>query len=84
MFVNPKGNGAPWGQADEWSKATEDWIPLSDQLPWSEDDGGPPAPSLMFVPVKPAGEKVLNGCTILEYPIDNEAIAAAATPLGRD
>ena len=80
VFVNPQGNGAPWGEADGWSKTTKDWIVLSEKAPWSEDDG-PKGCSLMFVPVKPACGNVMGSCTILEYPLSNEEIAASAVAM---
>jgi len=80
VFVNPQGNGAPWGEADEWTKTTTDWIPLSERAPWSEDDG-PKGCSLMFVPVKPAHDGVADECAVLDYPVANEDIAASAQPI---
>lgn len=53
---------------------------LGGDTPWSEDDG-PKGCSLMFVPVSPAEEAVLNGATIHEYPLTNEEIAEVSQSL---
>ena len=81
VVINPTGKGAPWGEAEEWLKQQSDWLPANDLGPWAEDDGGPPHPSLMFVPVRPADDEVLERYTVLEYPMENDQIAAAAEVL---
>jgi len=77
VFVKPQGDGAPWGPAMQWSGETDAWVPLSDQLPWSEDDG-PEGCSLIFVPVRPADDRAIDRTAMIEYPLSNEEIAAAS------
>ncbi|MBT7301131.1 MAG: GyrI-like domain-containing protein [Victivallales bacterium] len=77
VFVNPNGNGAPWGEAEQWVKETTVWSVRGD-LPWAEDDG-PAGCSLLFVPVASVQGMVPEGVGIHDYPMPNEAIATVAS-----
>jgi len=77
VFINPQGDGAPWGEADQWPHQTEDWIPLNDLAPWSEDDG-PKGCSLMLVPIKPVRDEILTNTAIHDYPLSDEDLAEAS------
>jgi len=76
VFVAVEGNGAPWGEAHAWLAAQSQWVTDDGALPWSEDDG-PKGCSLLFVPVAPAGERVV--ATVHDYPMGNEALAEIGT-----